>query len=415
MKKVSYLLFIVNVLIISATIFTFVSYENTFLMNMWNIPACPPSFLDARQIGIAAESYAQGYDPLTENLYSSKGRYQGLNYPRIWQILFATGVNQSHTNMLGSIFAILFFVGVGIFWFSRKFDNLTYFILSIAILSPPVILAIERGNIELVIFFVLAAALIIYYYSSMTGFLLFIFASILKLYPVFAFAVLLKEQKKKFLVLFILACIICTGYVLVTLDDLKQIYLIQPPNAKSSYGLNVFWMGLTHPRLLNLQLSDNVITTFKVLSYIALILIFTGALIFSLRTNSNTFKQGEHLDAFRLGVGIYTGCFLIGTNYDYRLIFLIFTIPQLVAWLRNKEKGTSFVPLITLLAIVFSLWSFFITRYLGQKLTFLLEEFANWIIFAGMLYLFLASVPDWFNGFLRRPLDRIMSLQTVHR
>ncbi len=416
MIKVRYLLFIITIIILATTICTFVIFENAFLLNMWNIPACPPSFLDARQIGIAAESYAQGYDPLKENLYNSKGKYQGLNYPRIWHILLATGINQSHTNLLGSIFTILFFVGVGMFWFSRKFDNPTYFILSIIILSPPVMLGIERGNIELVIFFILAAALIIYYYSTISGFLLFTFASILKLYPVFAFVVLLKEQKKKFLVLFILACVICTGYVLATFSDLKQIYLIQPPNPKSSYGLNVFWMGLTHPRILNLQLSANVIMTFRVLSYIALTLIFIGAFIFSLKTyNSNMLKHGEHLDAFRLGAGIYIGCFLLGTNYDYRLIFLIFTIPQLVAWLLNKEKGTSLVPPITLLSIVFSLWSFFITRYLGQKLTFLMEEFANWIILAGLLYLFLASVPDWCNSLLRRPLSRIMSFdrQTV--
>jgi hypothetical protein len=366
--------------------------------------------MDARQIGVAAELYAQGYDPLKENLFNSAGRYQGLNYPRIWHILFATGINQSHAYLIGSIFAILFLIGVGIFWFSREFDNLTYFILSILILSPPVILGIERGNIEMVIFFVLAAALIIYYYSSISTVLLVIFASFLKLYPVFAFAVLLKEQKKKFWVLFITACVICISYVLFTLDDLKQIYLIQPQNPKSSYGLNVFWMGLTHPRILNLQLSHNVIMAFKVFSYISVIAIFIGALIFSLRTyNSNMFYQGKHLDAFRVGAGIYIGCFLLGTNYDYRLIFLIFTIPQLVAWLRNKEKEILFVPLITLFAIVFSLWSFFIERFIRQKLTFLLEEFSNWIILAGLLYLFFASLPDWFNDYLRRPLSKIMN------
>ena len=95
-----------------------------------------------------------------------------------------------------------------------------------------------------------------------------------------------------------------------------------------------------------------------------------------------------------------------------RLIFLIFTVPQLAAWLSKKDNGLSLVPHITLLAMVFSFWSFFITRFLGQKLTFILEEFSNWVILAGLLYLFLVSVPGWFNDYLRRPLSKIMNFDS---
>jgi hypothetical protein len=402
MNRTKIILFAATIIILAASIFSYVFLDNNFLIRQWKIPLDPPGFRDAQQIGIAAESYAQGYDPLKENLFTHEG-YQGLNYPRIWHILFATGINQSHTNLIGSIFAILFFVGVGMFWFSDKFDNPTYFILSLVILSPPVMLGIERGNIELVVFFVLAAALFVSYYSSISSFILFLFASILKLYPVFAFGALLKENKKKSWILFISACAIFIIYALITLDDLKQIYLIQPQNSKSSYGLNVFWKGLTHPRLLNLHLSNDVIMIFKILSYIFLILIFVGAFMLSLRVyNLSRFKHRDHIDAFRTGAGIYIGCFLLGSNYDQRLMLLIFTIPQLVSWLHDKGKGISFAPLVTLLAIVLSLWSFFITRFLGSKATFLLEEFANWVILATLLYLFFASLPDWLSTDLRR-------------
>ena len=84
-------------------------------------------------------------------------------------------------------------------------------------------------------------------------------------------------------------------------------------------------------------------------------------------------------------------------------IFLILAIPQLVAWMYTRARGFSLIPLLTLSAMFLSLWSFFIMRILGRKLTFLLEEFSNWIVLAGLLYLFFASVPDWFKDYLRRP------------
>jgi hypothetical protein len=411
MNRTKLLLFVVTILILASTIFSYVFLEKNFLIRKWNIPIDPPGFRDAQQIGIASESYAHGYDPLKENLYTSEG-YQGLNYPRIWHVLFFIGINQSHTNLIGSIFTLLFFAGIAAFWFAREYDNFTYVILFVLFLSPPVMLGIERGNIEVVVFFVLAVALLINNYSTMSGFILFLFAAFLKLHPVFSFVVFMREQKKKFWGLFISACVIFISYVLFTLD-LKQMYLIQPMLAKSSFGLNVFWMGLAHPHLLNLQISDDVIMSFKVLSYIVLALIFMGAFILSVR-NYNTGKhdQGEHLDAFRVGAAIYIGCFLMGNNFDYRLIFLIFTVPQLAAWLSKKDNGLSLVPHITLLAMVFSFWSFFITRFLGQKLTFILEEFSNWVILAGLLYLFLVSVPGWFNDYLRRPLSKIMNFDS---
>jgi len=57
-------------------------------------------------------------------------------------------------------------------------------------------LGVERSNIELIIFFILSLALTVNYYSSISGLLLLLFASILKIHPVFGFIYLLKEEKE---------------------------------------------------------------------------------------------------------------------------------------------------------------------------------------------------------------------------
>ncbi len=404
MARIKVLLFVVTILILATSIFSSVFFENHYLISKWNIPICPPSFLDSRQFAWASESSAMGYDPLVENPANPRG--QQLNYPRIWQLLFALGINESHTNIIGTIVVLLFFIGIATFWFSRKFDNLTYLILFIAFLSPAVMLGIERSNIELVLFFVLSVALSINYFSSISALLIFILASILKLYPVFGFVYLLKENKKKFWTLFLSASGIFILYGILSIEDFMHVYHTTPKSVGSSFGINVWWMGLRHSRFFNLPISDGLALFLKVLSYTTAFVILAAALFFSMRRKDNRlFSEAKYIDAFRVGAGIYIGCFLTMNTHDYRLIFLFFTIPQLVAWMRDKDKGISFVSQITLAAMLFSLWSFFVMRFLRLKSTFLMEELCNWIMLAGLLYLFLSSLPNWFRDYLRWPFS----------
>lgn len=406
MNRIKLLLFAVTILILAISIFSSVFFENHYLIHKWNIPMCPPSFLDARQMAMAAESYAQGYDPLVENPANTLGLR--FNYPRIWHLLFALGINQSHTNLIGSITAIIFFVGIGVFWFSMKFDNPTSFILTIATLSPAVMLGIERANIELIVFFFVSLALTMNYYSSISALLFLIFASMLKLHPVFGFVYLMKENKRKFWILFLSALGIFILYTVLTLNDLMHVYRSTPNRVGSSFGINVWWMGLQHRHFLNLPISDSMALFLKILSYTTAFLMLAITLSISLRRDDNSlFSQAQYIDAFRMGAGIYIGCFLLMNNHDYRLIYLIFTIPQIVVWMRDKDEGISFISKTTLVAMLFSLWSFFIMLFLRLKLTFVMEELCNWIMLGGLLYLFSSSLPDWFRNYLRWPFYKI--------
>jgi hypothetical protein len=404
MKNFRTLLFIATILIIATSTFLYVFLDNNFLMRKWNLPLDPPGFRDSRQFAWASEAHSQGYDSLIENPANPTG--QQLNYPRIWHLLFALGINEGHANIMGSIVIILFFIGIGTFWFSRKFDNLTYIVISIVLLSPSSMLGVERSNIELIIFFIISLALLVCNYSNISALFLLLFASILKIYPVFSFIFLLKENRRKFWTLFLSVLGIFIFYAVLSLNDLIQVYHTTPKLAGSSFGMNVWWRGLNHSRFLDLHLPDNVIHVLRVLSYVMVILIFAGTLFHSLRIKDvSRFSQGAYLDAFRAGAGIYIGCYIVINNMDYRLIFLIFTIPQLVSWLYATGKSFSLVPLFTLSAMFFSLWSTFTMRFLGRKVTFILEEISNWLILTGLLYLLLASLPDWLRNFPRQPFS----------
>lgn len=406
MPRIKYILYAVTVLIMAVTTVLYVFTDNHFLIRKWNLPLSPPGFYDSRQFAWASESYAQGYDPLIKNPVNPTG--QQLNYPRIWHLLFALGINESHTNILGSSVVILFFIGLGIFWFTRKYDALTYMVLSIVILSPPVMLGIERSNIELVLFFILSLALALNNYSVISSLSLFVFASILKLYPLFGFVYLLREKKRKFWILFLSASGIFIIYALFSLTDFMHVFKTTPKIASSSFGINVWWMGLRHPRFFGLPISDSTALYLKIISYAAAVLILAAALIISMRRKDSVLsKGGKYIDAFRTGAGIYMGCFMMMNTIDYRLIFLVFVVPQIVEWLRVREKDISLVCVITLGMMIFSLWSMFIMRFLGRNVTFVMEELCNWIMLACLLYLFISSLPDWLRYYISRPFSRI--------
>ncbi len=406
MKNARIPLFILLIVILSTSIFTFVFFDNNFLIRKWNLPIDPPGFLDSRLYAWASESYAMGYDPLVENPQNPIG--QKLNYPRIWHVFFHLGINESHTPLIGTIIVLLFFVAIGLFWFAKGFDTLTYLALFIAFLSPAVMLGIERSNIELILFFVLTTALLANNRSSISALFIVVFGSILKLYPIFGLLFLFKEIQRKFWVLFLSGLGVFILYGILSLDDFMHVFSTTPKLVNSSHGINVWWMGIRHPRVFAIPLSESAIFFFQVTTYVISILILVTSIFLSTcKSVSSHLKHGLHLDAFRMGAGIYTGCFLTMNTHDYRLIFLIFTIPQLVEWFQKSGKKILSVPTITLAAMSISLWNAFIMRFLGRPATFVIEEFCNWIMLATLLYLLFVSAPEWFLSYLRRPISFI--------
>jgi hypothetical protein len=106
-----------------------------------------------------------------------------------------------------------------------------------------------------------------------------------------------------------------------------------------------------------------------------------------------------HIDAFRMGASIYVGTYLLGSNFDYRLMFLLFTIPQLMQWLSNSDSRLRRVARITLACVLYSLWSQFFSRLLNAVsavwVGLLLDALAKVVLIGGLTYLFVYSAPQW--------------------
>jgi hypothetical protein len=100
--------------------------------------------------------------------------------------------------------------------------------------------------------------------------------------------------------------------------------------------------------------------------------------------------KADYIDAFRVGAGIYVGTFFLGNNWDYRQMFLLLVIPQLIAW--TREKDLRVLSIITLSIMLFVCWS---NMFTGNALIVWLEELFEWVIFSNLFYLLLRTMPPW--------------------
>jgi hypothetical protein len=85
--------------------------------------------------------------------------------------------------------------------------------------------------------------------------------------------------------------------------------------------------------------------------------------------------------AFYLGALLYVGTFAVFRNYDYRLVYLLLALPQLLQWIRQGQAGDPRRSLaaLGLVAVVLGLWVGAISEPLRLG-----DELVSWAV-AGLL------------------------------
>lgn len=375
--------------------FYFYGYDATW--QLWNIHTMSPHFADVRTITHGADSFEQGFDPLYENPEDPWQRK--LAYPRIWQGLFHFGLNASHSTAMGVAWLSAFLIGVGLFL--KGANNRTLVFVFMLIISPATLLAIERGTLDLLMFFILALAIIAFQRSYFLSAVFIFTGFILKLFPIFAWVLFIKGDRTKFILSTLGAFFLVGLYVFYNYDDFQFIWSYVPRSTDISFGRNVLWMAVAQS---NELLADIV----KILSFVVIAIAFIVAYFdpFKLREKAVVGQKDNgqlYQDGFRVGATLYIYIFLLfGNSWDYRLIFLIFAIPQLLKWANestSKEcKVIKNISKLALVTIMFSFWYLIIVKVFslipyGKKIIFIFDEANNWIVFITLLYLLFWSLP----------------------
>lgn len=390
----------------------FATYGYYKTWELWNVPVEKPFFLDFRMIPGSAESFRNGFEPTVENPYDPANRI--FNYPTFWRLFFYTGISMDDTLWIVILMLVLYFVGVVLFPQALSYRDALLMLL--VIFSPASMLLYERGNVDLFVFFLCALIVFVNGYSANWAAALTVFGAIVKLFPLFGITVLLKEPKGRFWTLTAACLLFMVIYGIKTFDSQYNAWMNTQRGSDFSYGVFVLFAYLNNNYSLPLDVCSLECWKF-LFAGLAVILILTGFIRGIVQPHRLNAASEENLAAFRMGASIYLGTFLLGNNWDYRLAFLVFVIPQLSQWLGGKRRLYNLIILWVLAAIYLSSWYFSIKLDLpwlpindtaGRSL--ILDEFVNWTLLPGFAYLLGASSPDWlrqdFQKFLKGGSNR---------
>jgi hypothetical protein len=395
MKKLFAVLILICIALIAAS-FHYNGYRRTW-RQIWNLQTYSLPFLDMRVITGSAESLAAGYDPRVNNFYDPLHRE--FNYPLIWYPILESGINSTWVIPLGIAAIVLFFAGLILF--PGKLDFLSIFLLFLTAFSPAVMLGVERANVDLIFFFLVSLALVLAEISLPAAFLLLLIGVLFKIYPIFAAGALWSANRSKSIKYILAFAVSALLYFGIMYSDMQSIFKATPKDDYLSYGVNVLAV-----HFFKMYGADS--SLFSVLLYVFAFIMGILILYCGVRKHgqySSSDLRNER--AFWVGAGIYIGTFLLGNNYDYRLMFLLFAIPQLTEW-GFRSQPNSWAARVTFLAVAFACWYGVISglsSILGtgvSEMVYYLNQLADWVLFAGLLYLFAASMPQWAVVDLRR-------------
>ncbi len=403
--------------------FKYYGYQETW--ELWKVPSWMPPFLDFRLIPGSAESFAQGYEPSVENPFDPNERI--FNYPAFWRLFFYTGITQADTVWISISMIVLFFIGV--FLFPGKLSVAGAIGMLLVIFSPASMLLYERGNVDLIVFFICIMIILAADYSTYAAASLLIFGAIVKLFPIFGVAILLKESKHKFWWLSAGCVLVFLAYVAATFSSVSASWNRTMRGDGISYGTNVF---VTRSETAISRVFSEWFSAWQVellLKYgslaVALVLLLAVVIRALRNTEQLEVSTPRNLAAFRMGASIYAGTFLLGNNWDYRLAFLVFVMPQLVEWMRCADKTYHKVVRVSILLVLLSCWHFLLSAISlvtlfnsvedSMKFWFILDEVFNWALFASLSYLLVVFAPEWFKNQLGSLLPKWDLARSIQR
>lgn len=383
-------------------LFKGIGYRETW--ELWKVPTAKDIFLDFQLIPGSAESFRHGFEPTLNNPFDPAQRI--FNYPAFWRLFFYTGIKLKDTIWFSIMMIVLFFIGI--FLFPDKLSILGAIGMLFVTFSPAAMLLYERANVDLILFFVCAMIVVAESYSSYGATMLIMLGSIMKMYPFFGVTVLWKESRNKFWSLLAASLGALVLYMVATLASIEAAWNSTMRGDDLSYGTNILVTryGIKIGKFLSqwfspLQVQWLLAYGMLIIALIILLVIFMLALQ---KQSQPIILSERNLAAFRMGASIYVGTFLLGNNWDYRLAFLVFLVPQLVEWMGSNQtvyRRLSWSAMLLVLASCWYMWisaipvRSFLNADIARRFWIVVDELFNWLLFANLAYLLITCAPDW--------------------
>ena len=294
-------------------------------------PADALPFADLRSITGAVVTLQKHGDPLVANPADPWNR--AMNYPRIWLYLFSMlGIDDQKVYGAGIAFGVLYLgcVSALILRCERTLDAA---ILLVAGLSLAPLWAMELGNTDLLIFF------LVFLGSSVAATALqlgaFCAASVLKIYPLAALAGNAMRQPAKLKVASVVLVAAVLGSFAWQWRDMKEIRNSTPVSNRMAFGTLAMKAQLEEEW--GAQSAYSIDAGWSILLACWLAGAAAIAAAYKSRVPLNeTLQNSANGKVFSVFGAIYVFSFAIGSNWDYRLIFLLPTLPFVLEMIRSR-------------------------------------------------------------------------------
>ena len=326
----------------------FLSKSNVDWLEFWgflSIPASDP-FSDFKALNIFLSYKELGFNPYLRNPYSDSV-HSVLIYPSIWLHIvdyLKLNIPLNFEIAVIVILLIYFFILADLFY--RLQNKYCKYLLVVFLFSSSNFLLVERLNVEIILFCLIYFAIISRNFINQLIF--YSLALILKIFPLFSIFMFIEKKKQLFM-----ALIFSIFYLFIIREEITLIkaniieYALIFAYGSLSISKAIYFYSTKFNFIIN---EDNYFIFKNLISFViglsALIIIITNL---NLKKKAiSTISDKEKM--FLVGAGIYIGTFITSANIDYRLIFLVFTLPVIL----NYEKQSLKIIYIICLIICFN-------------------------------------------------------------
>ena len=321
--------FVFQVLVIFAS-YTFMQLTTWLPLRFWGIWG-GGNFLDSWQVlrysdcfkEIGLNIYRTDVGVCSNYLYG-RSLVQGLNF---------LGITEGETKLIGFGMMFLFSIIFTSVFPIRSKKNAVYGAL--ILLSPPIMLLLERGNLDLLILgLVWLSSILISHKKYYTALFMIFVSAVIKFYT--APLILLLVLKSKNMIHRISGILIFCLAVLIAYRDIRITSAEYPHGTGAQFGLSIWGEYLNSYNSTRGSDRRNLIIS---------ILVFITLLILVKSYSNNLFKNLniknlEHwvknwrIEFALLCVFVFASCYFSGMNYDYRLVYV--SIPVLVLYQESR-------------------------------------------------------------------------------
>jgi len=226
-------------------------------------------------------------------------------------------------------------------------------------------LILERGNNDMMMFSFVFLSLQVA--NEVIISILIIIPSLLKIYPFFAVLYLYKKVRS-----FMMVTILSLLYFIYNIKDILTDRIVSGTEAINSYGSQATSI------LINTLMPSAKTSTIE----ISAVLLICSALITLLGNKYKILELDtdisvEEKNYFICGSSIFLSTYVLHTNYDYRLVFLLLTIPYIIKLRNIILKYSIFIALLgscnwQLISVIIKEPGGLVTNYIFKNVTFCL-------------------------------------------